>query len=246
MSDAAVYNDKARSRMRGTGWTRWVPEPIQVAPRAPAEEPPRPAPQADAASLAEKLHKAWQQAHEQGHAEGYAAGHSEGLTQGMTEGRQQGYEAGHQEGYDAGHKQGADEAREAAQQLTTLAQECASALTRIEADMGEAMISLAVRIAEQVLHSTIQTEPQKLLDLIGDLIRVNLDKSAALQLHVNPADFDLVQSYLRNDPDTALWRVIADEGISQGGCKARTALGDIDATLETRWRRVVSTLGQRL
>ncbi len=113
----------------------------------------------------------------------------------------------------------------------------------IEADIGQELITLAVRIAEQVLHRTLKTEPEALLALVDDILKLDTGKSAVLQLYVNPDDQALVRDYLRDNPDASMWRVLPDETITRGGCKARTALGDIDATLEKRWERVVSSIG---
>ncbi|NLC37416.1 MAG: flagellar assembly protein FliH, partial [Alcaligenaceae bacterium] len=64
-----------------------------------------------------------------------------------------------------------------------------------------------------------------------------------LKLRVNPADLDLVDEYLQQSGSVTHWRLQADMSIDRGGCVAETALGNIDATLQTRWQRVVSTLG---
>jgi hypothetical protein len=38
--------------------------------------------------------------------------------------------------------------------------------------------------------------------------------------------------------------VVEDGAIERGGCKFQTGASEIDATLETRWRRVVASLGR--
>ena len=53
----------------------------------------------------------------------------------------------------------------------------------------------------------------------------------------------LVRQYLDKEPGVGLWRLLPDPEITPGGCIAETALGDIDATLETRWKRVTAALG---
>lgn len=231
------------ARTRQHNWARWLPDPILTAPEPePARNREKEA-EERAVSLRTRLSELRQQAAEQGRTEGHADGYAAGLEQGLADGQKRGYDEGYRAGFDAGQAEGRDDARQAATRLTALASECAVALTQVEADMGHAMISLSVRIAEQVLRSTLSAQPEKLLDIIADIVRLDPGKSAALQLYVNPADLELVRSYLNDDPDTRLWRVVADDSITAGGCKARTALGDIDATLETRWQRVVSTLG---
>jgi flagellar assembly protein FliH len=40
------------------------------------------------------------------------------------------------------------------------------------------------------------------------------------------------------------YRLLADARITPGGCIAETALGSIDATIETRWERVIAAVGR--
>lgn len=246
MSDDVTYDPFEHDALTSSqaSWTRWLPEPIHKAPPPPTQADTLAAKPEDAGiRLKNTLARLRKQAHKQGYDDGYATGHAEGLKQGLAAGHEQGLQDGHREGYEAGHTEGRGKAEKAAQDLATLARECAEALADIETDMGQELISLSVRIAEQVLHRTLQTEPDTLLAVVDDILRMDSGKSAILQLFVNPDDLTLVRDYLNDNPDTSMWRVLPDETITRGGCKARTALGDIDATLEKRWQRVVSAIG---
>lgn len=249
MSDHLVYDplmDNSHDK-RSSDWTRWVPDPIQHA---------KPATQADAlvtqsagdvsARLKNSLARLRERAQKQGYDEGHSTGHAAGLERGLEEGRKQGHNEGYQAGYEAGHTEGREQAEKAAEQLADLARECAASLSKIEADIGQELIDLAVRIAEQVVHRTVKTEPEALLSIVDDILRLDTGKSALLQLFVHPDDLTMVSQYIQDSPDTSLWRVLPDDTITPGGCKARTALGDIDATLEKRWERVVASIGGSL
>lgn len=234
-----------------SNWMRWVPDPLKSPQHTTkktteenAKENTKPANPLLDKNVKAAINNALKNAREQGHAEGYKAGYDEGRKAGETDGYEQGYKTGHAKGLQEGHESGADQARQAAQALDDLAQKCAQALLGIEADMGQSIIKLAVRIAEQVVHSTIQAQPAKILALIGDMVNLNPSEAKALTLYVNPQDLELVKKYLSSNPDTALWRAFSDDTITRGGCRASTALGDIDATIEQRWRRVVATLGE--
>lgn len=178
-----------------------------------------------------------------GHAEGYAAGHTQGMAAGTQEGHEAGYAHGHDAGYAAGHAAGREQAQQEAARIHALATTCVSAIASVEAEMGQAILSLAVRVAQQVLRTTLDTQPEKLLDLIRDITHVDPDNESVLTLRVNPADLDLVQQYLETDAGLNHWRLLSDVTVERGGCLAETALGNIDATLKTRWQRVTSALG---
>lgn len=200
------------------------------------------------------------EAHEQGLSNGYQAGREQGLREGRAQGLEQGRAQGHEQGLAAGHTQGlaqghaeghaagyaagAEAARIETARLDTLADALAHSLDTLEQNVGQSLISLAVRIAEQVLRTSLDTHPQHLLDLVSEIINLSPVEDTSLRLRLHPDDLSLVQQFLKLDPDTPRYRLLSDERITRGGCIAETALGSIDATIETRWKRVLAALGR--
>ncbi len=181
---------------------------------------------------------------EQGHREGHAQGHALGLAEGHAKGLEQGRAEGHAQGHAQGLEEGAALAREQAARLDGLAGACATALDRIEQEVGQSVIQLAIRIAEQVLRTHIRDYPNHILDLVREVMQARPEQGAALRLRLHPDDLELVRAFLQQTPDPARYRLSADASITRGGCIAETALGSVDATLETRWRRIIAALGQ--
>lgn len=175
-----------------------------------------------------------------GHAEGLVLGRAEGLEQGRAEGRS----AGYQDGMAQGHAEGASLAHEQADRLHTLANACGAALNGLEAEVGQALIQLATRIAEQVLRSHLRDQPNQILELVQDVLQSAPRQGAAIILRLHPDDLALAQAFLRQNPDLSQYQLVADEQITRGGCIAETPQGSIDATLETRWLRVTAALGK--
>src|SRR5690606_28997193 len=141
-----------------------------------------------------------------------------------------------------GYAKGAEQAKQESERLANLVEASHLALHRTHEEMGQAILGLAVTIASHVLQSTLAQEPERLLDLIQQLLHIDPDGKNPLTLFLNPSDVELVNGYIKTNDSTHSWRIIEDVTISPGGCKARTAFGDIDATLETRWQRAISTL----
>lgn len=217
------------------------PAPAPAAPERAAAAPGPALP--DPAEVLAEIERLREAARERGHAEGYAAGHSQGRRAGFQEGREEGLKEGRESGHAQGHAQGLEAAHGEAEALRRVARSCAEAVANIEAETGDALVSLALRVAEQVLRSTLESEPERILDLIRDVVHVDGSQQGMLKLRLNPADLELVDQYLQQDASVAQWRLQADPAIERGGCIVETALGNIDATLQTRWQRVVSTLG---
>jgi flagellar assembly protein FliH len=211
-----------------------TPESLRAAP-------PPPDPARQQAEL-QRLRDAAQQA---GRAEGYATGHAEGRLAGEQEGRASGQQQGYDAGFAAGHAEGRELARQEAVRLQELAQASAASLLEMEEEMGQALIALSIQIAERVLRGTLDSQPEKMLDVVRDIIHLEGDKETALTLRVHPDDEALVRQYLDGEPTATHWRLRADDTIARGGCIAETVLGSIDATLQTRWERVTASLGAK-
>uniref|UniRef100_UPI0033425516 flagellar assembly protein FliH n=1 Tax=Castellaniella defragrans TaxID=75697 RepID=UPI0033425516 len=234
-------------------WQRWQMDSLEtLKPRAAAG-----ADEADSAGancLRQRI-EALSQAREQGHSKGHAAGfeqgrregHAEGLARGLEEGRRQGFEAGEREGRTlglrAGRDAGAEAVREQARRLQALADACEQSLNTLEAEVGQSLIALAVRIAEQVLRRSLQDHPNQVLDLVDEVLQTRPAPEATVQLRLHPEDLDLLRESIEQDAGSLRPHLIAAAHISRGGCILETDQGTIDATLETRWRRVIGALG---
>jgi flagellar assembly protein FliH len=212
-------------------------------PTGRAVKPPAAPSLPSAAELRAQIERVQSAAATRGHAEGYAAGHEQGLAAGVEEGRKKGYADGHEAGSHAAREEGRELARQQAEQLSALARSCAEAIGSLERETGQALVSLAVSIAERVLHSTLDAHPEKVLDLLRDIAHIETGADGIVRLRVHPDDAAIIQPHLNSDPSAQGWRLIPDAAIARGGCIAETALGRIDATLQTRWRRVTASLG---
>ncbi len=219
-------------------WERWKMASFELPSRDTAQAARH------SAQLAEEHERARLAAYTKAQAEGYA----QGQAQGLADGTRAGLKAGHEEGYEAGFAQGHAAGRAAGlnetEQLQSLLAACAQALESIEAEIGQSLISLATQIAQRVVHGTLAIAPEKILDTVRDIFRADPDHQTLSRLRVNPADLELIKTYLTDDPSLEKWQLISDPSIERGGCIAETALGDIDATLQTRWRRVTAALGR--
>ncbi|HWK59890.1 MAG TPA: flagellar assembly protein FliH [Eoetvoesiella sp.] len=241
MSDRHAYDPQPYA---GTGWRRWEMSDFEAQRAREAEAARKNTLPDDVITQLEQLGREIRaKAQEEGHKAGYAAGHKEGLAAGKAAGDAMGREEGRKAGFQAGHEEGWDLARKEAEQLNTLARSCAESILSMENEVGQALINLAINIAGQVIRSTLDAHPEKILDTVRDILHMESNSESLLRLRVHPDDLQLVREHLAEDPIAGKWRLVADETLARGGCIAETALGNIDATLQTRWQRITSTLG---
>lgn len=209
---------------RLSAWQRW--EMASFDP-PPPPSPPQPLPPnpLDDPALAEQI-AAWREAaRAEGHAQGYATGHAEG--------------------YAAGQAAGQQEVDTRAAQLADIAHGFGNAVNAIDREVAEPLLGLALDIARQALGQTLTIRPETLLPLVRDLLSNDpLTGSPRLLLH--PEDVALVDAHVGAELRAAGWTVRADPTIERGGCKAEAASGEVDATVATRWQRVMAALGKDL
>lgn len=230
----------------GTAWRRWEMSDFENlhAQESRARHTTAPLPD-DVINRLEEMGRAIRvKAQQNGHDEGYKAGHAKGYDVGKADGTAAGRQEGYNAGFQAGYVHGQTKAEAEATQLAAMAASCAQSLATMEGEVGQALINLAISIARQVVRSTLEVHPEKILDTVRDILYMESSKEAVLTLRMHPDDLQLVQEYVAEDPGAIKWRLIADATVEHGGCLAETALGNIDATLQTRWQRVASTLGE--
>lgn len=185
-------------------------------------------------------------ARKEGYAEGLKKGHAEGFAKGKVEaekiGHDEGFQAGHREGYETGLAEGRTVSHAEAQRLTQLVNNCADSLQLLDTEISKSLVDLALDIARQVIRSTLAAHPEKVVDIVRDMLHVESTDGKTLYLRLHPEDIALLKRHLADDPRLHKWHLEPDEHIERGGCIAKTSLGDIDATLKTRWERIAGSL----
>jgi flagellar assembly protein FliH len=162
---------------------------------------------------------------------------------GETERMRDGYEAGKARGH-AEALLAAQQARAAdAQRLERLLAALQSEFDGLAGRTADALLELAVDIAAQVLRQEVQTRREVILPVVREALGLVEGASARPTVHLAPIDFELVRGALQADGQLQGCRLLADPAVEPGGCRLESTHGQIDATLATRWRRVVQTLG---
>lgn len=156
-----------------------------------------------------------------------------------------------QSGYEAGKAQGYADAMKAAQQaravdlqrFEALLGQLRSRFDELASHTADALLDLALDVAAQVLRREVQTQRDVVLPVVREALGHFAETHAHPTVRVSPTDFALVRDSLRADGVFQGCRVVSDAGVQPGGCKVETPQGEVDATLGTRWRRVVQSLG---
>lgn len=153
-------------------------------------------------------------------------------------------EQAHREGFDAGYQSGAAEAAAQAALFARLAEECRALARAQDEALAQDLLSLACAIARRMVGETLASDAGAVLPVIKEaLARVAHARSPG-QLAIHPDDAPLVRARLGESLTQSGWQIVEDVTLSRGGCRLECQAGDIDASLEHRWQRLMETLGQ--
>lgn len=149
----------------------------------------------------------------------------------------------HQQGYSAGHAEGTAEARASAARIDAVMTSLQHSVRELDQQIADQLLATAVEIASQILRQSLRVKPELLLPVVREAMAILHPHLGHPALFVHPDDAALIRAHLGDQLTHNNWRIIEDTTLSRGGCRVELGASDVDATLETRWRRVIESIG---
>lgn len=146
-------------------------------------------------------------------------------------------------GYAAGYREGSAKAAAEAQRLNTLGTEAQKALAHHGETLAAEVLDLALELARQMLRTELKVRRESLIAVVREALDCLPHGTQGAQLMLNPADIEVVRAHVGEELKATGLRIVEDHRIQPGGCKITSAVCEVDATLATRWKRIVATLG---
>jgi flagellar assembly protein FliH len=202
-----------------TAWERWELASFDSAAGAVEGDPAQPpAP----ALNAEEILQVREQAQREGHQDGYAKGLAEGLAAGQTQAEAMG--------------------REEARHLATALENLEHCIADLNQTVADDLLALSMEIARQLVRQTVAAKP----DVVLAVIREALDQMPLLHaaIRLNPEDASLARLRAGDQLTHAGHRIHEDPKLKRGDVIIEAGGSHLDASLASRWRRVVEALGQ--
>jgi flagellar assembly protein FliH len=185
--------------------------------------------------------EAYNEGFEQGYQNGLGQGQREGLVKGQKEGLEKGQEEGLLKGVETGRAQALTEERTKTDEKLAVLTEVSTALkSQIESERDElekALTALAIRIARQTLQDELRLKPSHISNVVHAAIQCLPNPDEKLTLLLNPEEVDFVETFADSH-----WQLQADDSVTVGGCKIKSAYSYVDYTLEHRFENAVSHL----
>jgi flagellar assembly protein FliH len=159
------------------------------------------------------------------------------------EARTEGYQAGFDEGRQAGEAALAETVTSELARFSALIGNLQASLAHMDQTIAEQVLELALEVASQVIRSTIDVQSESLLPVIREAIAALPLHHGHVMLHLNPTDAELVREQIGEQLTQTGTQIVDDSEIAPGGCLLKAGTCEIDATLETRWKRVLEAIG---
>lgn len=148
--------------------------------------------------------------------------------------------AAHAQGFAAGHAEAMLIAGAQVQGLREVAAAMQAEASEVADRLEASAVELAVSLAERVVAAALEVRPELVLDAVRHALRGIVERGRVTVL-VHPEDLAFVSESMA--PLKAEmggmdhWEVQSERRVPRGGAIVRHALGDVDATLTTKFER---------
>jgi flagellar assembly protein FliH len=153
------------------------------------------------------------------------------------------YERGQQDGFAAGQQAAMLVKSQHGREMARVLDELRGRFAELESDGAEQVLQLALAIARQVVRREVEVDASTVMPALREAVASVIDQQTHPRVHLNPADLEHLRVDLEADGLLKGCRFVPDASVQRGGCRVETAHSDVDATIESRWQRVLAAVG---
>lgn len=155
--------------------------------------------------------------------------------------------------YARGRREGLDSVEKtldtAAQALAAAAEEISRLRESLAKNSSQDMLRLVMAISEQIVRREVAADPKVVLTIIETALQSSV-RADQYRIRINPADLETVIQqkplFLASISGLKNLSIETDAAISPGGCRIDSALGDVDATIETQLEAIRQALSEAI
>lgn len=157
--------------------------------------------------------------------------------------RSEGYRAGYADGQQAAGDESAVLIANTSARMAEMIGNLQVALAHMDQHIADQVLDLALEVSAQIVRGSIAIKRDALLPVIREALMALPINHGHVALHLNPADGEPVREQLGEHLAQTGIQIVSDPEITPGGCMLHAGASEVDATLETRWRRVLEAIG---
>ena len=149
-----------------------------------------------------------------------------------------GFQVGKWEGLEAGRL----EAEQMVERLKAVFEEMAQPFQGLDKLVAKELAQMAMLIAREVVKRELNTDSEVVLNIASEAVSTLSGLDGDIQIFLNPTDAALVKELLVESLEGKSWKLVEDPAMMPGGCRVKTPISYIDASVEKRMEAVFSSL----
>ncbi len=169
----------------------------------------------------------------------------DGRKQGHDEGLNKGYQEGYSKGYEEGRRQGESEIKTELAHVNQVFENLDEQLHALDQQVAQNLLTLAIDLAKKMTAQTLAVRPELIIPVVQDAVRQLPGMMQPLHLFLHPDNARIVRQHLDEQLSQDHWEIHEDAQLTPGGCRIEAGGSEVDASMETRWRRVLAAIGQK-
>lgn len=150
----------------------------------------------------------------------------------------------HGDGRARGYAEGMAAAQARIAQIERLLAVLGDHAARHEQQLADEVLDLALVFARQMVGQALAVKRELVLPIVAAALAQLPQATRHIELHLDPADLALVRSVIPLDHPRPPLSIVPDPKVGPGGCIVDTEQASIDATIASRWRRLLAGLGR--
>ncbi|WP_197513328.1 flagellar assembly protein FliH [Acidihalobacter aeolianus] len=150
--------------------------------------------------------------------------------------RDEGFRQGHTEGLAAGQA----EIAEKSTRLGALLQALSRPLDDVGERVGDELVALTVAIARQLVRRELSVSPGEIVAVVREALQALPSYASDIRLELHPEDARLVRESMPQGDGEHAWRIIEDATLTRGGCRVRSDVSRVDASVEHRLSQIAT------
>lgn len=149
---------------------------------------------------------------------------------------------GFAQGLEAGRQQGLQEAKQVLDRLVLLLDEMAKPYQNLDQVVTQELLQTAMKIARQILRRELAVDSSLVTAAVAEAMATLSSVEGEIEIHLNPADSAMIRELAREPLNTRSWKLMEDADMLPGGCRLKTPVSYVDASVERQLEMMLSGL----
>lgn len=150
--------------------------------------------------------------------------------------------AGLAQGLAEGRAQGLAEAKLVVERLTLLLDGMAAPYKDLDQIVTQELVQTSVSIARQVLRRELSLDSSLVATAVAEAMATLSTLEEEVEIYLNPADSDHIRQLAPELIEARSWKIVEDGEILPGGCRLKTPVSYVDASVERQLDMMLSGL----